>query len=354
VTVSEALTDSKDLAFDGRIQLNGDAAPELEVVVRFDDQFIILGHSSGELGRWDRNTVQVAPIGRGWFTLDVEEETVTFLPRRPGHFAASTVDLVPVEETKKRRWRRRPDKQEKAAETQAPGRKERKQLRRDEAARVAVDPVAPTPESPRPTEPGEPDREYREPQPAPVDQTRTHSPEMHASSAVPVAEPSSPWDELPVPDIPGRKSRDKQQPGSVPYSAPRPDRKKKPKPTRAKPAKPSKVAKTKAPKAPRGRAVELAGSSRTVTPVGPKKKNVLSRGFAGFWHGLKGMALRVSDELRQTGIVPFDRLPAAPARARPSESHQHDFQEHRLPGGLTRNVCHECGLVSIGELSGND
>ena len=63
---------------------------------------------------------------------------------------------------------------------------------------------------------------------------------------------------------------------------------------------------------------------------------------------------RISDELRQSGIVPFDRLPAAPVRIRTEEDHEHDFRVHRLPGGLSRNVCHECGLVSIGESAGDD
>jgi hypothetical protein len=151
-----------------------------------------------------------------------------------------------------------------------------------------------------------------------------------------------------VPEIPGRKARGKKPSRNIPKTAP-PEPVRKTKPPKEKAPKPPKP-----PKASRGRAVELAGGSRPVTKAGPRKKSAISRGFAGFWHGLKGIALRVSDELRQTGIVPFDRLPAAPARSRPSESHQHDFQEHRLPGGLTRNVCHSCGLVSIGELSEGD
>ena len=361
--MSQAQTESKNTAFDGRIQLNGDAAPELEVIVELGDQHIVLGHSSGELGRWDRGSVAVAPIGRGWFTLSVEDETVTFLPRRPGHFAASTVDLVPVEVAEKRWWQRSKDKKDSAAETAILSRKERKQLKRDEAARTtfgsaAVDAPSAGIESTAPSiEPGAvPDQIESVPTPieqysAPVDTTSTQAPERAPGFASPSqTEPASPWDDEPVPEIPVRNQRATKQPRSAPEAPPRPAPTKTPTPRREKAPKPPKPARTKA---PRGQAVELAGTSRPVRPAGPKKRNPLSRAFAGFWHGLKGIALRVSDELRQTGIVPFDRLPAAPARSRPNQNHQHDFQEHRLPGGLTRNVCHSCGLVSIGG-SGED
>ena len=144
--MSQAPTDSRDLSFDGRIQLNGNEAPELEVIVELDDQFIVLGHSSGELGRWDRTAVRVSPIGRGWFTLDVEDETVTFLPRRPGHFAASTVDLLPVEVVQKRWWQRRDRDQEKPSDV--PGRRERKRLEREQASRAgAAQPAEVAPET---------------------------------------------------------------------------------------------------------------------------------------------------------------------------------------------------------------
>ena len=351
--MSQAPTDRTDLAFDGRIQLNGVEAPELEVIVQLDDQFVVLGHSSGELGRWDRTTVQVSPIGRGWFTLDVEDETVTFLPRRPGYFAASTVDLLPVEVVEKRWWQRR--KQEKAVEAPALSRKERKRLEREQASRAAPPPeISADPDQSATTAfESAPDSEQRKPASPPIGQA---SPpvesipaerEMEApdTSIQPPTEPASPWDDVPAtqPD----EGRHKKRRESRPESAPRPDRVKKP--PRQKTPKPP-----KAPKVPRSKAVELAGGSRTVAPAGPKQKGALSRGFAGFRHGVKGMAWRISDELRQTGIVPFDRLPAAPARSRPSDDHKHDFQEHRLPGGLTRNVCHSCGLVSIGERSDDD
>ncbi|MGZ5384537.1 MAG: hypothetical protein ACXWH0_11200 [Acidimicrobiia bacterium] len=364
--MSQAQTESKNTAFDGRIRLNGDAAPELEVVVELGDDYIVLGHSSGELGRWDRSSVAVAPIGRGWFTLNVEDETVTFLPRRPGHFAASTVDLVPVEVTERRWWQRSKDTKEPPAETATLSRKERRQLKRDGAARTTFGSAVAEDESPAeiettapPVEPGpapertEPAPTPIEPRMVPVDLTPAQAPEMRPPDVASPsqAEPASPWDDLPVPEIPDRKPRATKQPRSVPEAPPRPVPAKTSSPPREKAPKPPKPARTKA---PRGRAVEPAGTSRPVRPAGQKKRNVFSRAFAGFWHGLKGIALRVSDELRQTGIVPFDRLPAAPARSRPNENHQHDFQEHRLPGGLTRNVCHSCGLVSIGGFSEDD
>ena len=360
--MSQAETDNKNLAFDGRIQLNGDAAPELEVIVELTDEFIILGHTSGELGRWDKNAVQVAPIGRGWFTLNVEEETVTFLPRRPGHFAASTVDLVPVE-TAKKRWWQRSKTVAKPEATPALTRKERKRREKEEAAGAAAAPadvaVDFAPPAPEPAPPAVPSPEQTAPAPTPVERPvapaapePAPAPEVYAP-APPVqspAEPASPWDDVPIPEIPGRKPKEKKRSRTVPESVPRPDPARKDKAPREKAPKPPKPARVKE---TRGRAVELAGASRPVSQAGPKKKNALSKAFAGFWHGLKGILLRVSDELRQTGIVPFDRLPAAPARSRPSESHQHAFEEHRLPGGLTRNVCHSCGLVSIGG-SGDD
>ncbi len=358
--MSQAETESKNIAFEGRIQLNGDAAPELDVIVELTEAFIVLGHPSGELGRWDRSSVAVAPIGRGWFTINVEDETVTFLPRRPGHFAASTVDLVPVEAIKKHWWQRSKTKQN---ETPALSRKELKHLEREEAARP---PSAPTdtamdiaPPAVEPAPPARPVPDQTAPAPTPIERPAAPiapepapAPEVYAPVAPtqPPAEPASPWDDVPVPEIPGRKAREKKGPRSVPESAPRPDPAPEKKPLREKAPKPPKPPRTKE---PRGRAVELAGTSRPVKQAGPRKRNPLSRAFAGFWYGLKGILLRISDELRQTGIVPFDRLPASPARSRPSESHQHVFQEHRLPGGLTRNVCHACGLVSIGG-SGED
>ena len=334
--MSQAPTNSRDLAFDGRIQLNGDAAPELEVILELDDQFIVLGHSSGELGRWDRTTVRVSPIGRGWFTLDVEDETVTFLPRRPGHFAASTVDLLPVEVVAKRWWQRRDREQKKPSDVPALSRRERKRLKREQASRAAAA---------QPVEVA-PDVEPREPAPPPIEQAAPSVDPTPVEAAIetpepgPTIEPASPWDEEPVPELPGDKARHKKRRPSAPAALPvhsKPPRQKKP----------------KAPKAPRGEPIQMK-AARTVTPAGPKQKSAFSRGMAGFRHGVKGMAWRISDELRQTGIVPFDRLPSAPARSKPSEDHKHNFQEHRLPGGLTRNVCHSCGLVSIGEHNGDD
>jgi hypothetical protein len=141
-----------------------------------------------------------------------------------------------------------------------------------------------------------------------------------------------------VPEVPSRKPRGKKRlrgaEDALPKAAPT-KRSKPPKPPRLKPAEP-------------------VAERRVVEPVGPPKKSAFSRALVGFRHGVKGMAFRISDELRQTGIVPFDRLPAAPARARPDEDHEHAFEEHRLPGGLVRNVCHSCGLVSIGESPADD
>ncbi len=325
--MSQAETESRNIAFDGRIRLNGDAAPELEVIVELTEDFIVLDHPSGQLGRWDRSTVQVSPIGRGWFSINVEEETVTFLPRRPGHFAASTLDLVPVEAVKKHWWQRSTTKQEKADETPALSRKERKRLAREEAARATFAPSDAAASSRTPGDrtctvghPGcGPDR----PGPDPGRATgrpgyaRAGSGPRDAYPERPGPTPGRagfPWDDVPVPEIPGRKPKDNKRPRSVPEAAPRPDPEPKTKPSREKAPKPPKPARTKE---PRGKAVELAGTTRPVKQTGPRKKNALSRAFAGFWHGLKGIALRVSDELRQTGIVPFDRLPAAPARSRP-------------------------------------
>jgi hypothetical protein len=342
------------LSFDGRIQLNGDEAPELEVIVRLDDQFVVLGHSSGELGRWDKSTVHVAPIGRGWFTLDVEDETVTFLPRRPGYFAASTVDLLPVEPVEKKWWQRRGEKQAKKAEPPPLSRKERKRLEREQASQApaappvpAIDqgPTAATVESVPDTELTElPSSPAGQAAPAPVDSPAgAETPD--AALGAP-ATGTSPWDDVPVPEIPEEKSRHKKPRKGKPESPPRPARAKKPPREKA----------PKQPKASRGTAVPSGKAARpaAVAPAGPKEKSAFSKGLAGFRHGVRGMAWRISDELRQSGIVPFDRLPAAPARKKPGDDHKHDFQEHRLPGGLTRNVCHSCGLVSIGEQSGSD
>ena len=175
-------------------------APELEVILELDDQFIVLGHSSGELGRWDRTTVRVSPIGRGWFTLDVEDETVTFLPRRPGHFAASTVDLLPVEVVAKRWWQRRDRDQEKPSDVPALSRRERKRLEREQASRAgAAQPVEVAP-----------DVEQREPAPPPIEQAAPSvdpipvEAEIETPDPVPTIEPASPWDEVPVTGDSGR------------------------------------------------------------------------------------------------------------------------------------------------------
>lgn len=364
----------KDTAFDGRIQLNGDGAPELEVVVELDDVYLVLDHISGELGRWTKSAVHVAPIGRGWFTLDVEDEQVTFLPRRPGHFAAATLDMVPAPEEPKKRFRRKTrDKQTKEVSAPILSRKEQRRLRREEAAEakraaaaIATDEVAaPTDSAPTIVEPvvqtDEPaattvDRSATPtiPPPAPaetvpvwVDPGSVPEPEIQPPTRPippepePAPEPMSPWDDVPVPEVPGHKPRRKRKERQADDAPPLPLRRKPPKPPREKTPKPRRQ-KPVAPAPPKSE------------PVGPPQKSALSRASAGFRHGLKGIAFRVSDELRQTGIVPFDRLPAAPGRKRPDENHEHAFEEHRLPGGLTRNVCHSCGLVSIGELSDDD
>ena len=245
-------------------------------------------------------------------------------------------------------------------EAPALSRKERKRLEREQASRAAAAPPDTT------VDPGQmaatasasaPDTEQRQPAPPPVGQASPSVDSIPAESEMeapdvslrPPTEPASPWDDVAVPEIPGDKGRHKKRRESTPASAPRPDRVKKP-PRQKTPKQPKAP---KPPKAPREKAIEMK-AARTVVPAGPKQKSALSRGFAGFRHGVKGMAWRISDELRQTGIVPFDRLPAAPARSRPSDDHKHDFQEHRLPGGLTRNVCHSCGLVSIGEHTADD
>jgi hypothetical protein len=379
VTVSQTHGDIRDIEFDGRIQLNGESAPELEVIVELHDEFVVLGHSSGELGRWARNIVQVAPLGRGWFSLDVEDEQVTFLPRRPGHFAAATIDLLPVEEVKKKRFgRKAADKKEKKAKTPAPSRKQRakqekeakvaapsrKELRRRQrreaadAAATAVQPApsvaepttpAPEPEpAPTPVEPAatpvepaptpvEPGSFWVEPGPPPEPEIRPPSAPAEPP-AEPPAELASPWDDVSVPEVPGRKRRDKKPPRGTQDALPKAPPKKR----------------SKSPKPSRQKTVKPAKQTRVVEPVGLPKKSAFRRASAGLRHGLKGFAYRISDELRQTGIVPFDRLPAAPARTRPNEDHEHVFVEHRLPGGLTRNVCHACGLVSIGESAEDD
>lgn len=358
--MSQAFTDKRDAAFDGRIQLNGDAAPELEVIVQLDDQHIVLEHSSGELGRWERQSVRVTPIGRGWFSLDVEDETVTFLPRRPGHFAASTIDLLPVEEPAKKRFAR---KSSKTKEAGAPplSRRERKRLSREEEARAslsapAAEPAAPVPEPDPVPLPVEPESRPVEPPPTPaapvsqwIEPAPPPAPEIHPPSPPtppPPFEPASPWDGLPTPEVPGPKPRDKRRPRGSSDALPKATPEKRAKSPREKPSKPLGSA--------RLTVVEPARPAPVVVPPGPPKKNLFIRLFTGFRYGLKGIALKISDELRQTGIVPFDRLPAAPGRRRPPENHEHVFQELRLPGGLTRNVCSSCGLVSIGQSSEDD
>ena len=75
--MSQVQGERQDTSVDGRIQLNGDAAPELEVLLELDHDYVVLGHSSGELGRWEKDTVKVAPIGRGWFTHDDDDELLS-------------------------------------------------------------------------------------------------------------------------------------------------------------------------------------------------------------------------------------------------------------------------------------
>ena len=224
--MSQAETESKNIAFEGRIQLNGDAAPALDVIVELTEAFIVLGHPSGELGRWDRSSVAVAPIGRGWFTINVEDETVTFLPRRPGHFAASTVDLVPGEAIKKRWWQRSKTKQEDPDETPALSRKELKRLEQQEAARPPSAPTdaATTYSAPPAAEPAPPARQVPEqtaPAQTPIERPAAPvAPEPAPASEVyapgtptqPPTEPASPWDDVPVPEIPGAQAKREEEP----------------------------------------------------------------------------------------------------------------------------------------------
>lgn len=387
-------------SFDGRIQLNGDAAPDLEVILELTDQDVVLLHSSGELGRWERAGVRVTPMGRGWFSLDVADEQVTFLPRRPGFFASSTLDLVPVEETKKgRRRREREERKAEAAKAKAAktSRKERKRLQREEAAAAtawpATDPESavlrdglvsppaepsedqpglaelPAVELPAVAEPPPVEPEPVESPPEPVqsattwlDPSEAPVPDLFKHRPAPVEPepemPASPWDDVPLPEVPEKGRRKGKRSGD---DASKPDKKARParkategaqeKPSKPRRGKDAKSLPTEAPKTRREKKPAAVAPSVT-EPVGPPKKSATSRAFTAFKYGARGALYRISDELRQSGIVPFDRLPAAPARSRPDEDHVHDFQEHRLPGGLTRNVCHGCGLVSIGEVDG--
>ncbi len=120
----------------------------------------------------------------------------------------------------------------------------------------------------------------------------------------------------------------------------------------------------KAPEPARGRSAETSRkvakepkaekqpkTSHRAAPAGePKKPSEpkLRPAAAAAGRGIRHFALVVSDQLRQTGIVPFDRLPGLDGRRTRDPDHRHEFHEHRLPGGLTRNVCHGCGHVSIG------
>ncbi len=233
-------------------------------------------------------------MGGGWFTLVLDDEEITFAPRRPGPFAGAVSDLEPPEEEgkKSRRQRRR-----EARQSAKPSREERKAARAREIPPAAAVPDA----APAPVE-GDPFGLPPAPEEPPLDS--------------PVAGAAAVQEVEAVPETP------KHEPAPLPEIAKAP---------KVKEPKPPKAPKVKEPKPPK-----------------PPREPRLRPAMKSFKRSAGHLALRISDQLRQTGIVPLDRLPGLDGRRRPSADHQHSFFEHRLPGGLVRNVCHDCGHVSIG------
>ncbi len=306
--------------FEGRMQLADPDAPELEVTVEFRGDQMVLSHVTGELGTWPRASLRVKNVGGGWFTLVLDDEEITFAPRRPGPFAGAVSDLEPPEEEgkKSRRQRRR-----EARQSAKPSREERKAARAREIPPAAAVPDA----APAPVE-GDPFGLPPAPEEPPLDSPVAGAAAVQEVEAVPETPKHEP---APLPEI---------------AKAPKVKEPKPPKAPKVKEPKPPKAA--KAPKVKEPKPPKVKAPAKEPKPPKPPREPRLRPAMKSFKRSAGHLALRISDQLRQTGIVPLDRLPGLDGRRRPSADHQHSFFEHRLPGGLVRNVCHDCGHVSIG------
>lgn len=323
--------------FEGRMLLDG-GAPEIEVAIELTEDRVVLNHITGELGNWERSAVTVEAAGGGWFTLVLADDQFTFAPRRPGPFAGAVQGLAPPEVVPKKRRGRQKDRTktvESKPATPAPREPKKPKEHAPKPERRPKEPKGRAAEMPAPVD-GDP---FGLP-PDPVQPSSARARSGGADAAVAPA-PARAGDSTPVsapskPAGPHKQRREPKREAKPPKAEPKPPepdkRPKEPKPPRA--AAPPKVAKE--PKAP-------PAVSREAKPPGEPRRRPAAIG-----RGLRHAALVVSDQLRQTGIVPFDRLPGLDGRRTRDPDHQHEFHEHRLPGGLTRNVCHGCGLVSIG------
>lgn len=351
-------------AFDGRIQLDGDGAPELEVIVELTDDYVILDHLSGELGRWERPSVAVQPAGGGWFTIVVEDEEVVFSPRRPGAFAGASAGLVPpvLDKRGQRRARKEQRSKEKAAkaETLGPPVKEKRRKQKVEEGDLSPEAVIPEPDAAA--------QVVEELGPTPALEVEALPTQVDVGSATEVPEliEGDPFGlPLDVPeDVPRKRAKkDKRHPagkpatrrhiGEVGATAAGDQAVRQPEavsPTREHLVVPSKREQRARARAESERAkLEQKAEKRRAEEIAAPKESWLRRATVATGRRIRHLALLISDELRQTGIVPFDRLPAADGSRRRAADHDHAFYEHRLPGGLIRNVCHDCGHVSIGD-----
>ncbi len=82
--------------FNGSVLLPGESGPGLSVSFELGSDFVRLLAGEDELGTWAQRECDVAPAGKGSFSMELGDESLTFTPASPSAFAeAMTVPLQP-------------------------------------------------------------------------------------------------------------------------------------------------------------------------------------------------------------------------------------------------------------------
>lgn len=82
--------------FSGSVLLPGESGPGLSASFELGSDFVRLFAGDDELGTWAQRECDVAPAGKGSFSMELGGESLTFTPASPSAFAeAMTVPLQP-------------------------------------------------------------------------------------------------------------------------------------------------------------------------------------------------------------------------------------------------------------------
>lgn len=72
--------------YDGVVTI---ADEEIPVIVEVDEDSVRLSASGEEIGQWPADECKIAHLGDTTYTITAEDETLEFVPNRPGLFASA-------------------------------------------------------------------------------------------------------------------------------------------------------------------------------------------------------------------------------------------------------------------------